>query len=169
MGNRSDDATAMTYLSGPISLALSGDRSSHQCKERSLGNRTRRRVRRPAGQPRQDRPRQDRTCHDHAATAHRSQHITGVYVPPPLSPGATKDSKGQEGQCTIGCKGARQQQLQRATATASWRRTRAQQIKGVYVLPPMAPSMMSEAAKADILLDSRSQQQVQWADVIAIR
>ena len=29
MGGRSDTATAMTYLSCPVSLALSGERSSH--------------------------------------------------------------------------------------------------------------------------------------------
>ena len=32
MGDWSDAATAMTYLSGPISLVLSGDRSIHRCK-----------------------------------------------------------------------------------------------------------------------------------------
>ena len=37
MGGQSDAATAMIYLSGPISLALSGNRSSHRCKERRSG------------------------------------------------------------------------------------------------------------------------------------
>ena len=64
MGNWSDAATAMTYLLGPTSLALAGNGSSHQCKERRLGNRTRGRVQRPAGQPRQDRqPRRDGSSH----------------------------------------------------------------------------------------------------------
>ena len=42
MGGQSDAATAMTYLSGPISLALSGhhNESNHRCKERRSGNQT---------------------------------------------------------------------------------------------------------------------------------
>ena len=52
MGDRSDAVMAMAYLLGTISLALSGDRSSHRCKEHRSGNRTRGRVRHPAGQPR---------------------------------------------------------------------------------------------------------------------
>ena len=82
-------------------------------------------------------------------------------MPPPLSPGATEDYKGQEGQCAIGHGGAKQQQLQRVTATASWRRARAQQITGVCVLLPLAPSRMSEAAEANVPSDSRVQQRVQ--------
>ena len=38
MGDWSDAMMAMTYLSGPISLALSGDISSHQYKEHRSGN-----------------------------------------------------------------------------------------------------------------------------------
>ena len=87
---------------------------------------------------------QNGTCYDQAAAAHGSWHITGVYVPPPLSPGVTKDGKDQEGQCVIGCGGARHQRLQRATATVSWWRAQARHITGVYVLPQLAPLRMSE-------------------------
>ena len=94
-----------------------------------------------------------------------SRHITGVHVLSSLSPGATKDGKGQEGKCVIG-RGGRQQRLQRATATANWRRPRGWQIAGVYVLPPLVPSMMSEAAEADDTSDSTIQQPVQWTAVV---
>ena len=50
MGDRSDAAiamSAMTFLSGPISLALSGNRSSHQCKDCKSGDQTQGRVQCP--------------------------------------------------------------------------------------------------------------------------
>ena len=64
-----DAATAMAYLLGPISLALSGhhNRSNNRCKERQSSSRTCGKVRSSAGQPRRD-----STCHDQAAAAHQS-------------------------------------------------------------------------------------------------
>ena len=70
-------------------------------------------------------------------------------MPPPLSPGATNESKGQEGQCTIGRGGTRHKKMQYETAIVGWRRAQARHIKEVCVLPLLALLRMAEAAKAD--------------------
>ena len=131
-----DARMAMAYLLGPISLALSGlyDRNNHRwTTERRLGDRTRRRVRHPVGQPRQDGQRDGTTFHGAAAAVHWLAHHRSVCRRRFHTARPRRQRPGKLMRCWV--RRSKTTPIAMATATVSLRRARERQITGVCVLP----------------------------------